>query len=264
METLLQAVSLQRSSVFKLSRIILCSDDDELKESFEERTSVLFISQEKRWGKPDSLNRLMEASSAEFCIHNSADCIPASEYSYHFLLKPLLDPRVGAVSGHPIPVNHGFLGLPVVVWKCHDFVQPKLSGEMFSFSRRLFSPIPADVVHDDTFLHHEIVRKGFNVVFEPRAAVFNSVPETFREFYAQRKKNVMGNLQFVNEFRERPLRAMRLRALIMMGLEVIVNVHGKLDYVRGKTPKGLIGYSLKSTKEVRSQMPRKRTQHEGS
>lgn len=249
-ETLLQAISMQKSSCFKLSKIILCSDDNRLKEIFDQRVAVHFINQEKRMGKPDALNRLLQASTAEFCIQNSADCIPASEYSYHFLLEPLLDPGIGAVSGHPIPFNQGFLSLPVVVWKCHDFVQPKLSGEMFSFSRRLFSQIPIGIIHDDAFLHHEIVKKGFDVVFEPRAVVFNSAPELFREYYAQRKKNVIGNLQLMAQFQDLPPGLMRLRTLIMMGLEVIVNLHGRFDHIRGKIPKGLIGYSLKSTKKV--------------
>jgi hypothetical protein len=129
-------------------------------------------------------------------------------------------------------------------------VQPKLNAELFSFKRESIDLLPRTVIHDDAFIHSMLIRKSCHILYEPRAVVFNSAPKTLREFYGQRKKNVIGNIQLGREFKEFPPHGLRLRSLILMSLELLANAHGRLDYVRGHVPKGLIGYSLESTKEV--------------
>jgi cellulose synthase/poly-beta-1,6-N-acetylglucosamine synthase-like glycosyltransferase len=250
-ENLLFSIFLQRSSSHKLSRIFLCTDNEDLQEAFSDQSAVSFIYQDPGLGKPDAFNRMLQEAQAEVCIQISADCIPASENTFHFLLNPLFAENVAAVTSAPEPSNSGFLFLPNIVWKCHCYVQPKLNAELYAFKRELLDPLPLGVVHDDAFIHAVLMRKGFQVVYEPRAVVFNSVPETLEEFYAQRKKNVIGNLQIINEFRLEIPKEMRLRALFLMSLEMMANLHGRLDHMRGRIPRGLIGYNLKSTKTVK-------------
>lgn len=250
LETLISSIILQKTKFFKLGRILLCSDDENVKRKFEDYCVVTFIEQPSRLGKPDALNRLIEASESEILVQESADTIPASEYTFYYLLSPLKDSTVGAVTSRPEPVNDGFMRLPRIVWKCHHFVQPKISGELFALRRDLVDAIPNEVIHDDTYIHKLISMKGYTVIYEPRAIVLNKVPETLREFYLQRKKNVLGNLQIIEEFGKLPPDKMRLRSMLLMSIELLANAHGKLDYARGKVPKGLVGYSLKSTKNT--------------
>ena len=251
LENLLLTLFLQKSPEHRLSRIFLCSDSPRIQEAFRDYAAVTFISQEPKHGKPDAFNRMLQEARAEVCVQISADCLPASERTFHYLLSPLEAAAVGAVTSQPEPLNIGFMFLPNIVWKCHAIVQPKLNAELFCFRRALMDPLPLDVVHDDAFIHASLVRKGFAVVYEPRAIIFNSAPESLEEFYLQRKKNVIGNLQLLTEFRLEIPRGMRFRSLLLMSLELLANLHGELDYVRGRVPRGLIGYSLKSTKEVK-------------
>ena len=250
-ETLLLAIFFQRSVKHRLSRVFLCSDSQVTQEAFQDRSSIHFIFQKWKCGKPDAVNLMLAEAAADVCIQVSADCLPASENTFDYLLSSLSREDVGAVTSCPVPSNAGFMFLPNIVWKCHEYVQPKLNAELYAFKRKLVGPLPLSVVHDDAFIHAVLLRKGFQVVYEPRAMVFNSVPETLEEFYIQRKKNVIGNLQLLTEFRLEIPRAMRLRSLLLMSLELLANVHGQLDYVRGKIPKGLIGYNLETTKEVK-------------
>ena len=141
--------------------------------------------------------------------------------------------------------------LPNIVWKCHSYVQPKLNAELFAIKRTLIEPLPLHVIHDDAYIHAELVRRGYSVLYVQNAIVFNCAPTTLQEFYAQRKKNVLGNLQLTQYFKSNIPSGMRLRSLMLMSIELIANIHGRLDYVRGNIPVGLIGYNLKTTKEVK-------------
>jgi cellulose synthase/poly-beta-1,6-N-acetylglucosamine synthase-like glycosyltransferase len=249
LETLIFSAVSQKTKEFRLGKILLCSDDNGLKK-LEDYSNVTFIEQPSRLGKPDALNRLLRISESEVVIQESADTIPASEYTFYYLLSPFKDATVGAVTSRPEPVNEGFMYLPRIVWKCHHFVQPKITGELFAFRRKLVDAIPRDIIHDDTYIHRLVSMKGYTVIYEPKSVVLNRVPETLGEFYLQRKKNVIGNLQIMERFRELPTDKMRLRSIVLMSLELLANLHGRLDYVRGKVPKGLVGYSLESTKNV--------------
>jgi cellulose synthase/poly-beta-1,6-N-acetylglucosamine synthase-like glycosyltransferase len=249
LEALVFATISQKTREFKLGRIILCSDDRKLR-NLEDYSSVTFIEQPSRLGKPDALNRLLKVSKSEIAVQESADTLPASEYTFYHLLLPFKDATVGAVTSRPEPVNDGFLRLPRIVWKCHHFVQPKVTGELFAFRRELVDAIPNDIIHDDTYIHRIISTKGYGVVYEPKSVVLNRVPESLGEFYLQRKKNVIGNLQIMERFGDLPTDKTRLRSMVLMSLELLANLHGKLDYVRGKIPKGLVGYCLESTKNV--------------
>jgi cellulose synthase/poly-beta-1,6-N-acetylglucosamine synthase-like glycosyltransferase len=247
---LIMAITFQKVPGWKMRQLLICSDNPKIQAAFSAMPHLHMISQDPRKGKPNALNKMFLRSRAFCAIQNSADCIPASENTYRYLLEPLKDPVCGAVTSKPVPYEPGFLWLPNLVWKCHHFVQPKLNAELFSFKKSAVDFLPETVIHDDAYLHNMVVRCGFQVLYEPRALVFNSVPKTLGEFYGQRKKNVIGNLQLGRDFREFVPNGLRLRALILMSLELLANIHGRLDYARGKIPKGLIGYSLESTKEV--------------
>lgn len=250
-EMLLQSIFLQETSDFALNKILLCSDNPKIIHHFAPRCMITTIKQEQARGKPNALNILIEQAEADVCIQNSADCLPASNWTYNHLLYAFTrNPFVGAVTSRPEPFNRGFMSLPNIVWKCHHFVQPKLSGELFAFKRRLFQDLPDEVVHDDAYIHRVIEASGYQVLYEPKAVVFNAVPESFSEFYDQRKKNVIGNMQLGDIFNIKPPGNLRLRSLLLMSIELLANVHGRLDYVRGKIPRGLVGYNLPSTKEV--------------
>lgn len=250
LENLVFAITMQRTKQFKLGKILLCSNNTKIEDYFNDKSIIQFIKQSSRLGKPDAFNRMLHESDAEFCVSESADTIPASQYTYQFALTPLINENVGAVTSNPIPINWGFLHLPFIIWRCHHFVQPKISGEMFAFRRELLDKIPLEIVHDDTYIHQIIATKGFKIIYEPRALVINRVSDSLGEFYSQRVKNVVGNLQIKEKFGCSPSDKMRFRLLVLMSVELLANVHGRLDYVRGKIPRGLIGYSLGTTKEV--------------
>jgi len=248
-ETLLYSIFLQKSGDWKLGNVFLCSDNPKHEYSFGNRSCITFLHQEPLRGKPNALNMMLKKGTAPYCVQNSADCIPASEHTYNFLLRHFSSSVVGAVTSNPMPFNDGVMWLPNIVWRCHDFVQPKLNAELFAFRRDLIEVLPETVIHDDSYIHN-IVEKEFQIVYEPKAIVFNSAPKRLSEFYLQRKKNVVGNIQLAKDFRMNPPKFIRLRTLILMSLELLANVHGRLDYVRGKIPKGLVGYNLETTKEV--------------
>lgn len=250
-ESLLYSIFLQDLKTFKLNKIFLCSDNKRILKKFGNRCFVTTIKQNPHMGKPHALNLMLQQAESNFCIQNSADCLPASNLTYHYLLhKFRSNPLVGAVTSRPEPHDKGFMFLPNIVWKCHHFVQPKLNGELFAFRKKLIRWLPENLVHDDAYIHNLIKSQGYKIVYEPRVIVYNSMPKTFSEFYEQRKKNVVGNMQLGDAFKVNPPHGMRLRSLILMALELLANIHGRLDYVKGKIPEGLVGYNLASTKQV--------------
>jgi hypothetical protein len=101
------------------------------------------------------------------------------------------------VGGHPIPVNdeETFLGHSVhLVWRLHDRVarrSPKL-GEIVAF-RNVIPEIPSDTAVDEISIEAAITDRGYRLVYEPRAVVYNRGPMTVGDFLRQRRRIAAGH-----------------------------------------------------------------------
>jgi glycosyltransferase involved in cell wall biosynthesis len=159
---------------------------------------VRLVEQERREGKASAINLFIAAARSEVLMMVSADVV-LKRGTLDAMLAHFVEPEVGMVGGHPIPVNGegSLLGHAVhLQWKLHDRiarVSPKL-GEIVAF-RNVVPSIPLDTAVDEISIQALITKLGFRLVYVPDAVVYNRGPASVRDFLRQRRRIYAGHVQ---------------------------------------------------------------------
>ena len=147
--------------------------------------TIVLINQPQREGKTAAINLFLAQAREEICVLESGDTLPAEDTVEH-MVRMFADPTVGMVGAHKIPVNtpdhlvglFTHLRLRLEHQLCLEI--PRL-GEMIAF-RKVLDRIPPDVAMDEAFVEAFIVRRGMSVRYAPDAVVYNTGPDTIRDF----------------------------------------------------------------------------------
>jgi poly-beta-1,6-N-acetyl-D-glucosamine synthase len=162
---------------------------------------------EERQGKPAVLNLLVPKALGEIVV--LADVRQEfDEQVLRRLVEPFADPKVGAVSGEVVftqgprcsTVSDG----TTAYWSYEKFIRSResridstvgASGAIYAIRRTLFEPIPEDTILDDVLIPLRIVRRGYRVLFEPRARVCDLPSTTTRQEFSRKVRTLAGNFQ---------------------------------------------------------------------
>ncbi len=133
----------------------------------------------------------------------SGDTLPHEDAVEH-LVRMFADPTVGMTGAHKIPVNtpdhlvgiFTHLRLRLEHQLCLEI--PRL-GEMVAF-RKVFDRIPPDVAMDEAFVEALVVERGMQVHYAPDAVVYNTGPDSIRDFVRQRRRNHAGHLYLKSKY----------------------------------------------------------------
>ena len=161
----------------------------------------------ERRGKPALINALVPVVSGEIVVFADArqrfdrDALRA-------LVANFADPAVGAVSGELILAANRDTAAAgqgtAFYWRYEKFLRASESrvdstvgatGAIYAIRRELFEPIPEDTILDDVLLPLRIVRRGYRVIFEPRARAYDQVSATAREEFARKARTIAGTFQ---------------------------------------------------------------------
>lgn len=206
---LLEAMLSQELELVEISEIIVvasgCTDDTcDIVRTYEARDPrVKLFEQVEREGKTSAINLFLQNAREEICIIESGDTIPGPT-TIENLVKLFADPKVGMTGAQKIPTN-----VPdhIVGYMSHLRLQmehelcleiPRL-GELIAF-RKVFTHLPPDVAMDEAFVEALVIKRGLEVRYAPDAVVYNSGPETLREFIMQRRRNYAGHLHLVHKY----------------------------------------------------------------
>ncbi len=204
---LLEALLDQRLEKVRVAEIVVvasgCTDNtDKIALAFRERDPrVKLLTQSTRQGKASALNFLLNNTSQEIIVMESADTMPEPETIEH-LVSPLASPQIGMTGGRPVPTNdpRRFMGFTVhLLWELHHQLSlrtPKM-GELIAF-RRCFRQIPHDSAVDEVSIELLILGQGLKLRYVPEAIVYNKGPETVRDFLKQRRRIFAGHLHVKN------------------------------------------------------------------
>jgi cellulose synthase/poly-beta-1,6-N-acetylglucosamine synthase-like glycosyltransferase len=165
--------------------------------------TVKLINQPRREGKTAAINLFLAHAREAICVLESGDTLPAENTVEH-MVRMFADPTVGMVGAHKIPVNtpdhlvglFTHLRLRLEHQLCLEI--PRL-GEMIAF-RKVLERIPPDVAMDEAFVEAFIVRRGMSVRYAPDAVVYNTGPDTIRDFVTQRRRNHAGHLYLKSKY----------------------------------------------------------------
>jgi len=202
-----------------------------------EQDGVSVVAFESRRGKPAVLNDLVRKARGEIVVLADArqrfdrDALRA-------LVGPFADPAVGAVSGELILLSND-AGTPVgdgvgFYWRYEKFLRrheslagstPGATGAIYAIRRELFEPVPDDTILDDVLIPLRIARRGYRVLFEPRARAYDRVTATGHEEFTRKVRTMAGKFQLFA--RERWLlspfsNALWLQTVSRIGLRLLV------------------------------------------
>ncbi len=192
---LLEALVGARGDSFDLTEVLVvasgCTDRtvELLTRACHRDPRIRLIIQPKREGKAAALAVGFARAREDILLVENADTTPSTGSLEH-LLRPMHESDVTLVCSHPVAVNGfstpaGRMGR--VLWEIHDYlsrISPKV-GEAFAI-RRSHAFVPANVEDDDTFVGAYAASKGGVRRYVPEAVIWNRVPESLSELFAQR------------------------------------------------------------------------------
>src|SRR5487761_1987115 len=218
---------------------------------------IRLIVQERREGKASAINLFLAEAKAPVLIMNRADVL-MKDGTLELLVAPFHDDKAGMVGAHPIPVNDDrtFLGYTVhLLWDLHDRVArvaPKL-GEVVAF-RNVVPHIPPDTAVDEISIQALITQLDLQLIYEPRAIVYNRGPATVSDFLRQRRRIYSGHMRTQQQqgysaatmdvglvartlFDSQPFSTPRtaLYTLGAVGLEAVARILGAYDFFRRRS-----------------------------
>ncbi len=161
--------------------------------------------EEKRSGKASAINYILSNATGEVILFVSADTLPKKS-SFSRLIAKLQMPNVGIVSGNPVPVNPptSLVGkLVQLLWGFHGYVFEKLNDsglarhatEIFCIRKGIVDKIPVETVNDDAYLAVTAKKKGWLIKFDAQSQVLICGPNTFHEYFQQRRRIIFGHYQ---------------------------------------------------------------------
>lgn len=168
---------------------------------------VRLVEFRERHGKATVLNHLVPKTSGEIVLLSDVRQ-KFDQQLLRFLIEAFADSEVGAVSGELILRDNEdtkAVGKGVgAYWRYENFIRSRESridstlgatGPVYAIRKSLFEPIPADIILDDVLTPFRITRRGYRVLFEPRARAYGALPATTREEFTRKARTLAGNFQ---------------------------------------------------------------------
>ena len=207
--SLLEAMIDQHLHDVEITEVIVvasgCTDNTvPIVQSYQQRDPrIKLIIQPERRGKTAAINLFLEQAQEDILVLESGDTLP-HENAVENLVRLFEDTTVGMTGAHKVPVNtpdhlvglFTHLRLRMEHELCLDI--PRL-GEMIAF-RRVLDHIPLDVAMDEAFVEAIVINHDLRVIYSPDAVVYNSGPETVKDFVRQRRRNHAGHLYLQHKY----------------------------------------------------------------
>lgn len=180
---------------------------------------IVEFSQERE-GKARMLNHLAQKAKGEILVFTDARQRIGRE-AIHSLVRHFGDPKVGGVSGELfLGTDHGSVGKGLgFYWNYEKFIRKKESeidsvigatGALYAVRHSLYEPIPGETILDDLYLPMKIASKGYRILFEEKAEVYDEASKESRQEYERKVRTLAGNYQsfvqlsaLLNPFRSR-------------------------------------------------------------
>ncbi len=154
-------------------------------------------------GKPAALNLAVASAKGDILVLTDGD-VYVGEDSINFLLKPLVNPKIGAVSGNPISLDSkkNMLGYWAYVLtnvandrrkKAVSLKKPFFcSGYLFAIRKKLFPKLNENILSEDGFISNNVYSEGYTIGYSEKSTVFIKYPHNFKDWIIQKKRSAGG------------------------------------------------------------------------
>lgn len=166
---------------------------------------IVLIEEERRTGKSNAQNIILNRAKGDLLILLSADTYPHPG-SIDALADELSDGVGGAIANVVVsnPISGTVNRASHFIWALHNHTNSRLSsagalshlgGDMFAVKNGLVRSIPPSIINDDAYIGAIIKRNGHLIVKSERATVSILGPRTLNDFLAQRVRVLAGHRQ---------------------------------------------------------------------
>jgi len=197
-----------------IDEVIIVSDDcrdktDEIVMKWVHHTKLkrLFIQRNKRKGRADAVRECLKASRNDLNVFLAGDISPIGS-SFSHLLNYFRDPKVGAVTGHPVLINEKRTladYLSFLIWSSHDSIGKKqtlrgvffhLNGEMFALRKRCLPSFEDyNGLAEDALMGSLVRQNGFRVLWAEDVVYLMKYPSDLFEYLKVRKRCCYGRIE---------------------------------------------------------------------
>jgi cellulose synthase/poly-beta-1,6-N-acetylglucosamine synthase-like glycosyltransferase len=170
------------------------------------RQEIEFIPMSARRGKTTVLNQVIPRLTGDIVVLSDASGLLKPD-ALKKLVRHFGDPKVGCVSGVYVfgADDESLRSLTEkVYWQYETFLKQQESGvhsaigahgALYGFRRRLFKPFHENTINDDFILPMRIIRKGYRVLYEPEAVVYEIASTNLKGEFNRRIRINVGNFQ---------------------------------------------------------------------
>ncbi|MGN6618632.1 MAG: glycosyltransferase family 2 protein [Ilyomonas sp.] len=181
---------------------------DETPQITRKYSIVILLHQPQRFGKSAALNRAIEKASNDIIILSDANAILNTDAILH-LTKHYVNEEVGGVAGEKRIMKTGQNAATDeegFYWKYESFLKKidsdfysvvGAAGELFSFRKTLYEPLPDLVVLDDFVTSIKIAAKGFRIVYEPNAYAIETPSLSIKDEKQRKIRIAAGGFQAI-------------------------------------------------------------------
>lgn len=207
---LLENIFLEQQVAADCEVLVVCSGCTDntvnIVQNYAKKEQRLKVYVEKeRTGKASAINQILANAKSKTILFISADTLP-NEHCFESLVSKLEDAKVGLVCGKPVPVNNSNSltdKLVQLLWQSHDYIFQYLSeegvarhaSEVYCVRAGIVDRIPRELINDDAFIALTAKKKGWLIIYDPKAVVSICGPQTFSDYFIQRKRVLIGHWQ---------------------------------------------------------------------
>jgi poly-beta-1,6-N-acetyl-D-glucosamine synthase len=164
------------------------------------------VVEDKRQGKAEAVNKILERSKGEYVVFVNSDAHPEPGAIADLVRTISTEEKVGVVSAKPVPRAGTGLSseLTNFMWEAHNECSLALnhqnisnhsSDELMAVRRKAVRRLPRGVVNDGAFLAGTSRKLGFTVRFSARARVGIETPSRVVDIIRQRRRILFGHAQ---------------------------------------------------------------------
>lgn len=175
---------------------------------------IRLMHQPARNGKSAAINRAVEAASNDILIFSDANTLLNREAT-KLIAQHYADAMVGGVAGEKKVMNPDGNGAGVgegegMYWKYESALKKidsafysvvGAAGELFSLRRKLYTPLPSNVILDDFVLSLEVAQKGYRILYEPAAYAMELPSFSYKEEQKRKVRIAAGGFQAIGMLR---------------------------------------------------------------
>ena len=182
---------------------------DKTPEILKQYPEIKLMHQSERKGKVAAMHRAVEQVKTEIIIFTDANTLLNKDALLNIVVH-YADKKVGAIAGEKRvhSEEHADAGAAgegfywkyeskLKKWDSELFSVVGAAGELFSVRRELYQAVPDDTILDDFMISMLIAKKGYRIIYEPRAYAIEQASANITEELKRKIRIAAGGIQSI-------------------------------------------------------------------